>query len=269
MIRDITIGQYYPTDSIIHKLDSRVKLIATLLYIISLFVVVSFTGYFFAFVCLGIVIKISKVPVKYMLKGIKSILFIIVFTALINVFATSGSHILFKLGWLTVTLEGVILAVKMCIRLIMLIIGSSVLTLTTTPIQLTDGIEYLLKPFKKIGVPSHEIAMMMTIALRFIPTLLDETDKIMKAQQARGADFETGTLLQKAKNLVPILVPLFISAFRRADELAMAMEARCYHGGANRTRLNQMVLHKIDYRALFILLLYIVVIIIIRMIPVI
>jgi energy-coupling factor transport system permease protein len=180
---------------------------------------------------------------------------------------TRGEHILWQWGFLSLTLEGVFLALKMCIRLVLLIIGSSVLTLTTTPIQLTDGIEFMLRPFKKIGVPAHEIAMMMTIALRFIPTLLDETDKIMKAQQARGADFDTGNLMQKAKSLIPILVPLFISAFRRAEELAMAMEARCYHGDENRTRMNRMIMQRRDYRALVIGLVYIVAILGLRYLP--
>ena len=204
MIRDITIGQYYPQHSPIHKIDARVKILITFLFIITLFFVNTFTGYAFVIVCLTAVIRASKVPLKFMLKGIKGIFIIIVFTAFINVFMTKGEHTLFQWGVFTVTLEGILLAIKMCVRLILLIIGSSLLTLTTTPIQLTDGMEYLLRPFKKIGVPAHEIAMMMTIALRFIPTLLDETDKIMKAQQARGADFDTGNLIQRAKSLIPI-----------------------------------------------------------------
>ncbi|MFV0314227.1 MAG: energy-coupling factor transporter transmembrane component T family protein [Anaerotignum sp.] len=257
MIRDITIGQYYPVDSPIHRLDARVKLTITFIYIITLFAVNSFTGYFFVVAVLGIVIAASKIPLKFMLKGIKSIMVIILFTAFINLFMTPGESIIWEWKFLTLTVEGIILATKMCIRLVLLIIGSSVLTLTTTPIQLTDGIEYILRPFKKIGVPAHEIAMMMTIALRFIPTLLDETDKIMKAQQARGADFDTGNLMQKAKSLIPILVPLFISAFRRAEELAMAMEARCYHGDENRTRMNRMYMQKRDYFALTLGVLYI------------
>ncbi len=261
MIRDITIGQYYPALSVIHKVDARLKIIATFLYIISLFLVNSFIGYGFVFLALALTIAVSKVPVKFMLKGLKSIMVIILFTVFINVFTTKGEHVLVSFGWFTVTIEGILLAVKMCIRLIMLIVGSSILTLTTTPIQLTDGIEYLLKPLKRIGVPSHEIAMMMTIALRFIPTLLDETDKIMKAQQARGADFDCGGLIQKAKSLIPILVPLFISAFRRAEELAMAMEARCYHGDENRTRMNQMILKGLDYKAIAVLAIYCIIIV--------
>ena len=264
MIRDITIGQYYPQLSPIHKIDARVKILITFLFIITLFFVNTFTGYAFVIVCLTAVIRASKVPLKFMLKGIKGIFIIIVFTAFINVFMTKGEHTLFQWGVFTVTLEGILLAIKMCVRLILLIIGSSLLTLTTTPIQLTDGMEYLLRPFKKIGVPAHEIAMMMTIALRFIPTLLDETDKIMKAQQARGADFDTGNLIQRAKSLIPILVPLFISAFRRADELAMAMEARCYHGDENRTRMNVMVLKTSDYATVGLIVIYCAAIFVLR-----
>ena len=249
MIRDITIGQYYPAQSPIHSMDARLKLAITFIFIVSLFIVNSFVGYAFVIACMALVIKTSKVPLKFMLKGLKSIMIIILFTVFINLFLTRGETVLLHVGFITVTLEGVLLAAKMCIRLVLLIVGSSILTLTTTPIQLTDAIEYILKPFKKIGVPAHEIAMMMTIALRFIPTLLDETDKIMKAQQARGADFDTGNLIQKAKALIPILVPLFISAFRRAEELALAMEARCYRGDENRTRMNVMKMKGSDYRA--------------------
>ena len=257
MIRDITIGQYYPVDSPIHRLDARVKIIATYIYVISLFVMDSFTAYAFVLLALATVIKMSKVPVSFMLRGIKSIFVIIFFTAFLNAFATKEGTMLFSFGFITVTTKGLYMAGVMCLRLILLIVGSSIMTLTTTPIQLTDGIEYLLKPFRKIGVPSHEIAMMMTIALRFIPTLLEETDNIMKAQQARGADFETGGLKQKAQSLVPVLVPLFVFFFRRADELATAMEARCYHGGNNRTRMNKMVLKGRDYKASAIIVLYI------------
>lgn len=264
MIRDITIGQYYPVNSPIHSMDARVKLVITFLFILTLFFVNTFLGYIFVILCMSAVIKTSKVPLKFMLKGIKGILIIILFTAFINVFMTRGEHILFEWGIFTVTTEGILIAIKMCVRIVLLVIGSSILTLTTTPIQLTDGIEYILRPFKKIGVPAHEIAMMMTIALRFIPTLLDETDKIMKAQQARGADFDSGNLFQRAKSLIPILVPLFISSFRRADELAMAMEARCYHGDENRTRMNVMVLKSSDYRAVVILAAYCIVLIVLR-----
>ena len=261
MIRDITIGQYYPAESPIHRMDPRLKLTVTFIFIVTLFLVNTFVGYLFVIASMGLVIKASKVPLKFMLKGLKSIMIIILFTAFINLFMTLGETVLVKVGIFSITMEGVLLAIKMCVRLVLLIVGSSILTLTTTPIQLTDAIEYILKPFKKIGVPAHEIAMMMTIALRFIPTLLDETDKIMKAQQARGADFDTGNLIQKAKALIPILVPLFISAFRRAEELAMAMEARCYHGDEHRTRMNMMKMKGSDYRAAGMAVAYAVVII--------
>lgn len=264
MIRDITIGQYYPADSPIHKIDARVKIVITLLYILSLFIIESFIGYAFVIASLAVIIKMSKVPFKFMVKGLKSLIFIIVFTAIINLFVTKGETPLFTVWRFTVTLEGVYFAIKMCLRIVLLIIGSSILTLTTTPIKLTDGIESLLKPLSKMGVPAHDIAMMMTIALRFIPTLLDETDKIIKAQQARGADFDTGNLVNKAKALVPILVPLFISAFRRADELAMAMEARCYAGGGQRTRMNVMKITSIDYVASVVFVIYFAVLVAIR-----
>lgn len=266
MITDITIGQYFPSDSPLHRLDARVKLVITLLYIVSLFLIKSFIGYAFVIIALAIVIKVSKVPFKFMVKGLKSLVFIIIFTALINVFTVKGGETLVTFWKLSITTEGVFFAIKMALRIILLIIGSSLLTLTTTPIKLTDGIEALLKPLSKIGVPAHDIAMMMTIALRFIPTLLDETDKIIKAQQARGADFDTGRLRDKARALVPILVPLFISAFRRADELAMAMESRCYNGGANRTRMNVMKVTSIDYTAMILFVVYWVVIIAMRII---
>lgn len=266
MITDITIGQYFPSDSPLHRLDARVKLVITLLYIVSLFLIKSFIGYAFVIIALAIVIKVSKVPFKFMVKGLKSLVFIIIFTALINVFTVKGGETLVTFWKLSITTEGVFFAIKMALRIILLIIGSSLLTLTTTPIKLTDGIEALLKPLSKIGVTAHDIAMMMTIALRFIPTLLDETDKIIKAQQARGADFDTGRLRDKARALVPILVPLFISAFRRADELAMAMESRCYNGGANRTRMNVMKVTSIDYTAIILFVVYWVVIIAMRII---
>ncbi|QEK11200.1 energy-coupling factor transporter transmembrane protein EcfT [Crassaminicella thermophila] len=248
MLRDITIGQYYPVDSSIHKLDPRVKILATLCYIISLFLVKHLVDYVYILFFLGGTILLSKVPFKYMMKGLKPLFLIIILTFSINIFMTKG-EVLYQIGPLDITREGIRQAVFMATRLILLIVGTSLLTLTTSPIQLTDGIEKLLNPFRKIGVPAHELAMMMTIALRFIPTLLEETDKIMKAQMARGADFESGNILKRAKSLVPLLVPLFISAFRRADELAMAMEARCYRGGENRTRMKELSLHKRDFIA--------------------
>ena len=256
MIRDITIGQYYPAESPIHRMDARLKLIITFVFIVTLFWVNTFVGYVFVVACMGLMIRASKVPLKFMTRGLKSIIIIILFTVMINLFVTPGDHVLLRIGFLRMTMEGVLLAIKMCVRLVLLIVGSSLLTLTTSPIQLTDAIEYILKPFRRIGVPAHEIAMMMTIALRFIPILLDETDKIMKAQQARGADFDTGNLMQKARALIPILVPLFISAFRKAEELAMAMEARCYHGDEHRTRMNVMTMQRSDYHAAVLLAVY-------------
>lgn len=245
MLKDITIGQYFPGESIIHKLDPRIKIIIVGLFIASLFFINSFYPYILILLFIGVVINIAKLPVKFILKGLKPLMFIILITLAINVFMTKG-EVLFNIGPLTVTKEGLSTAVFMALRLIFLIVGTSLLTLTTSPIALTDGIEKLLSPFKKIGLPAHELAMMMTIALRFIPTLLEETDKIMKAQMARGADFESGNILNRAKNLVPLLVPLFINAFRRADELATAMEARCYRGGDHRTRLNELKLDRKD-----------------------
>ncbi|MBQ6495704.1 MAG: energy-coupling factor transporter transmembrane protein EcfT [Firmicutes bacterium] len=245
MIRDITLGQYYPGNSWVHKLDPRLKIIATLLYIVALFVVHDFIGFAIAFLALAVVIAISRVPLKFILKGLKPVFIIIVFTLMVNLFMVKGD-ILVQFWIFHITRQGLRMAAFMGIRLVLLIIGSSVLTLTTRPIGLTDGIEALLSPFKKIGVPAHELAMMMTIALRFIPTLLEETDKIIKAQQARGADFESGNILRRAKALIPILVPLFISAFRIAQDLAMAMEARCYGSGIKRTRMNAMKFAKRD-----------------------
>lgn len=247
MIRDITIGQYYPVDSSVHRLDPRTKILLTFAYIIALFFVDTVWGYLGVFVALALAIKVSKVPVKYMLKGLKSIVVILLFTVVLNVFFTTGDHTIWEWGFIRITWEGIFFALEMGTRLILLIVGSSLLTLTTSPIQLTDGIESLLMPFTKIHVPAHEIAMMMSISLRFIPILLEETDKIMKAQTARGADFETGNIMQRAKAMIPIMVPLFISAFRRAEDLAMAMEARCYQGGAGRTRMNKLEYHKRDF----------------------
>lgn len=255
MLKDITIGQYFPGDTIIHRLDPRVKIIIISLFIASLFFINSFIPYIFILGFILLVIKISEVPLKFILKGIRPLFFIILITFTINVFMTKG-EVLREIGPLTITKEGLYQAVFMALRLVFLITGTSLLTLTTSPIVLTDGIEKLLSPFKRIGLPAHELAMMMTIALRFIPTLLEEADKIMKAQMARGADFESGNILRRAKNLVPLLVPLFINAFRRADELATAMEARCYRGGDNRTRLNELRLKKIDIIALVIMTIF-------------
>lgn len=263
MIRDITLGQYYPGNSGVHKLDARTKIIITFAYIVSLFIVKDFWGFLLAALAIGITIGISRVPLKFILKGLKPIFLIIVFTFTINMFMTKGTPLV-TIGFLTITREGLYNAVFMGVRLVLLIIGSSLLTLTTKPINLTDGIEKLLNPLRRVGVPAHELAMMMTIALRFIPTLLEETDKIMKAQMARGADFESGNLINRAKALIPLLVPLFISAFRIAQDLAMAMEARCYRGGDNRTRMNEMKLHGRDAIASVIMVLFLVVIILQR-----
>ncbi|HZK34478.1 MAG TPA: energy-coupling factor transporter transmembrane component T [Bacillota bacterium] len=249
MLKDITLGQYYPEDSPVHKLDPRTKLVITFIYIIIIFFVRYYTGYLFILAFLLYTIYLSKIPIKYVIKGLRPLLFIIILTFILNIFFTSGDTVIFKVWRIVVTKEGLRQATFMALRLIFLVSGTSVMTLTTSPIALTDGIELLLKPLKVIKFPAHELAMMMTIALRFIPTLLEETDKIMKAQKARGADFESGNLLQRAKSLVPLLVPLFISAFRRADELAMAMEARCYRGGQGRTRMKILTVEGRDYLA--------------------
>lgn len=254
MIRDITIGQYYPADSLLHKLDPRVKFVGTLVYIISLFVFRRW-GYVLGTVFLVGVITASRVPVSFMLKGLKTIWMILIFTMALNILLTPGTYI-FQWGMIHISIEGLKLAAKMAIRLIYLIIGCQVLTLTTTPNKLTDGLEALFGPLRRFHVPVHEISMMMSIALRFIPILLEETDKIMKAQQARGADFENGGIVQKVKAMVPLLVPLFVSAFRRANDLAMAMEARCYHGGDGRTQMKPLRYTKADYLAYAVLALY-------------
>ncbi|MDF2676628.1 MAG: cbiQ1 [Bacillota bacterium] len=261
MFKNLTIGQHYPVDSPVHELDPRVKIIMTFIFIISLFVIDSFFPYLFVIAFLGIAITTSKVPVKFVLKGLRPILMIIAFTFIINLLMTPG-RIIFELGFIKITEEGLKQAGFMAIRLTLLIMGTSLLTLTTSPIILTDGIESLLNPYKRFGLPAHELAMMMTIALRFIPTLMEETEKIMKAQKSRGADFESGNIINRAKNLVPLLVPLFISAFRRADELAMAMEARCYRGGENRTRMRQLKINSRDYVASLIFVVYLAAIII-------
>lgn len=247
MIKDITIGQYIPGNSFVHKLDPRVKILISFAYIIDLFLVNNFRGYIIIIAFTIGSIVISKIQLRYIYKGLKPVFILILITAAINIFMTGGKgNPVFQYKFIKIYSEGLILAAFMCLRLTFLIVGTSLLTLTTSPIELTDGIEKLLNPMKKIGIPAHELAMMMTIALRFIPTLMDETDKIMKAQMARGADFESGNVIQRAKNLIPLLVPLFISSFRRADELAMAMEARCYHGGEGRTRMKQLKLTSRD-----------------------
>ncbi len=263
MLRDITIGQYYPAESVLHKLDPRTKLMATLIYVVSLFVFRGLAGFVAVTVALCLVIWLSKVPVGYMVKGLKAIVVILLITAVFNLFLTPGETI-FIVWKFKITYEGLQNAGFMVIRLIYLILGSSVLTLTTTPNQLTDGLEKSMKPLNKIHVPVHEIAMMMSIALRFIPILVEETDKIMKAQMARGADFESGNLIQKAKSMVPLLVPLFVSAFRRANDLAMAMEARCYHGGAGRTKMKPLKYRRLDGAAYIIVFVYFAIVIWLR-----
>ena len=262
MIRDITIGQYYPAESVIHRLDPRVKLVGTLTFIISLFLHRSFLMYLVAAVFLTIVIKASKVPFRFMIKGLKAIMVLLLITVVFNMFLTPGTPLI-RIWKLTLTVEGVKQAAFMAIRLAFLIVGSSVMTLTTTPNHLTDGMENGLATLNKLHVPVHEVSMIMSIALRFIPILLEETDKIMKAQEARGADFDSGNLIQKAKSLVPLLVPLFISAFRRANDLAMAMEARGYRGGEGRTKMKPLIYQKRDRMAYGVLLGYLAVMILV------
>ena len=257
MIRDITLGQYYPADSVLHRLDPRVKLCGTLLYVISLFLFQSYTGYIVATAFLVSMIVLSHVPVSFMFRGLKAIMILLVVTAVLNVFLTPGRELV-SFWKISITIEGLRIAGFMVLRLVYLIIGSSIMTLTTTPSNLTDGLEKGLGWMKILKVPVHEIAMMMSIALTFIPVLLEETDRIMKAQQSRGADFESGNLIRRAKALVPILVPLFVSAFRRANDLAIAMEARCYRGGDGRTKLNPLKYVMRDYIAYGILLVYII-----------
>lgn len=265
MLRDITLGQYYPADSVIHKLDPRTKLFATLLFIICVFSFDGIVGFIVMTAFLFGVIALSKVPLSFMLRGLKAIMILLVIAGLFNLFLTPG-QVLWSIWKIHITREGLRNAVLMTIRMIYLIMGSSVMTLTTTPNQLTDGLEKALKPLQKINVPVHEIAMMMSIALRFIPILIEETDKIMKAQMARGADFETGGLVKKAKNMVPLLVPLFVSAFRRANDLALAMEARCYVGGEGRTKMMPLVYHKVDRLAYVVVIAYFVLLMVIKVV---
>ena len=248
MMKDITLGQFIPGDSIIHKLDPRVKIVGILIYMISVFLVTRFVVYIPIAIALLAVILISGLELKFVLNGLKPLVFIIVLTLVINLLMTPG-RVIYELGFIRITEEGLRTGLFMASRLILLVVGTSLLTLTTSPIILTDGMESLMKPLTKIGFPSHQLAMMMTIALRFIPTLFEETDKIMKAQIARGADFESGNLIRRAKAMLPLLVPLFVSAFRRADELAMAMEARCYRGGTGRTKMNPLHYHRRDLYA--------------------
>ena len=239
MLREITIGQYYATDSLLHRLDPRVKIAGTLLYIISLFLVHHYIGLVVAALIFGVMVRMSNVPFRFIVKGLKPIMMMLVFTALLHLFCTPGKAI-FSLGVLHITIEGVQKCIFLTVRLTLMMIGSSLMTLTTTPNQLTDGIEQMLRPLRKLHIPVHEFALMMSIALRFIPILMEELDKIMKAQLARGADFESGNFLHRLKNMLPILLPLFASAMRRANELAYAMDARCYHGGEGRTKMKPL-----------------------------
>ena len=248
MITDITLGQYIPGNSVLHRLDPRTKILLTFAFIAAVFIVENIIGYVLIGFLLVLLIKASEIPFKFILKSLKPIYFFVIFTALLNLFMTGGKYIV-SFGIFHISREGIILAATMALRLIFLVAGTSLLTYTTSPIVLTDGIEALLKPLEKIKFPAHELAMMMTIALRFIPTIIEETDKIMKAQSARGADFDTGGLIKKAKAMIPLLIPLFISSFRRADELALAMECRGYHGGEGRTKLKELRFKKLDLTA--------------------
>lgn len=264
MIRDITIGQYYPSDSVIHRLDPRVKLFATMIYMITLFLYKGLAGLGLITLFLFGVIQLSKVPLGYMFKGLRAIMVLLLFTSFFNLTMTPGAVTYWHFGIFQVTDTGVVNAVTIAIRLVYLILGTSLMTLTTTPNQLTDALEQSLRPLNKIHIPVHAIAMMMSIAIRFIPILVEETDKIMKAQMARGADFENGNILQRAKNMVPLLVPLFVSAFRRADDLAMAMEARCYNGGEGRTRMKPLRYEGRDRLAYLVVLSFLIIVIVFR-----
>ncbi|MBQ6985561.1 MAG: energy-coupling factor transporter transmembrane protein EcfT [Oscillibacter sp.] len=250
MLKDITLGQYFPGDTVAHRLDPRTKILLVTLYIVALFSADGLLSYAIMCVCLAVSVRLARVPPRAMVRGLRPVLFIIVFTAVLNLFFTPGEREFFRLGFLTVTDTGIKTAVFMVLRIMLLIMGTFLMTYTTSPISLTDALENLLGGLKRFRVPVHELSMMMSIALRFIPTLIEETDKIMSAQKARGADLENGNLIQRAKAMIPILVPLFVSAFRRADELATAMECRCYHGGEGRTRLHVLRYARRDYNAL-------------------
>ena len=246
MLKDITLGQFFPGDSVVHRMDPRMKLILTIVYIVGVFMVGNLPGYAIALAFLYIVTRASGLSFRYLIRGVKPLRFIILFTFVLNLLFYTGETAIFTLGFYTLTREALSNAIYFALRLVFLVMGTSVLTLTTSPMQLTDGLERLMRPLRRFGFPAHELAMMMTIALRFIPLLLEETDKIQKAQMARGADFESGNLLQRAKAMIPLLVPLFVSAFRRANDLAMAMEARCYRGGDHRTRLRELKYSRLD-----------------------
>ena len=264
MLKDITLGQYFPGNSPVHRLDPRTKLVVLVAYIVALFLAVNWISYGVMFLFLSLCIAISRIPLKALVRGMKPLMFILIFTGILNVFFTPGDTTLVAFWGIRVTLEGIIRAIFMMLRILMLITGTFLLTYTTSPIALTDGLESLLGPLKAIKLPVHELAMMMCIALRFIPTLIEETDKIMSAQKARGADFESGSLMNRVKALVPILVPLFISAFRRADELATAMECRCYHGGDGRTKMKLLRYKLLDYKTYGLTLVLLAIMIVLR-----
>jgi len=250
MLKDITLGQYFPGSTIVHRLDPRTKLVLTIVYIVALFMMNGVLPYILMLAVLITCLALSRINLKAALKGLRPIIFVLVFTAVLQIFFSRGEHVVFEFRRIIITREGLLGAVFMITRLVMLIVGTFLLTYTTSPIALTDGIERMLNPLKRIKLPIHELAMMMSIALRFIPTLIEETDKIISAQKSRGADFETGGLIKRAKAVLPIIIPLFISAFRRADELAIAMESRCYHGGEGRTRMKTLKTAGRDYVAL-------------------
>jgi len=250
MLKDITLGQYFPGNTVVHRLDPRIKLLLTLVYITSLFIAKGFLAYVLMLAVLLACLSLSKIKPKAALRGLRPVMIIILITVILNIFFSRGETVLIQYRSIVITQEGLFTAIFMAARLMMLIVGTFLLTYTTSPIALTDGLERMLNPLKKIRLPIHELAMMMSIALRFIPTLIEETDKIMSAQKARGADFETGGLLKRAKAVLPLIIPLFISAIRRADELAIAMESRCYHGGEGRTRMNILKTARRDYVAL-------------------
>ncbi|MBQ3065442.1 MAG: energy-coupling factor transporter transmembrane protein EcfT [Clostridia bacterium] len=262
MLKDITLGQYFPGDSILHRLDPRMKIFLIVIYIVTIFVANNPVSFALVLASAFILVLLSRIPAKLIFGGLKAVFFIMLFTAVINIFWTSGEHLLVSFGIVKIYREGIEYAIFMVVRVISLIVGSSVLlTYTTSPIALTDGLERVLAPLKVLHIPVHEFSMMMTIALRFIPTLIEETDRIINAQKARGTDFSSGTLMQRAKALIPIMVPLFVSAFHRADELAVAMECRCYRGGEGRTRMTKLHLHARDFIVLAVLVLFLGVII--------
>jgi energy-coupling factor transport system permease protein len=256
MLTDITIGQYFPGDSIVHRLDPRIKIIITIILITALFLIARFIGFAIFLGFITLMVFVAELPIKKIIKGLKPIFFLVLLTLFLHIFLTKGGEVLWQWRFISIEEKGLYTGLFMVSRIMLLITFTSLLTLTTSPLQLTDGIEYLLKPFKRFGVPASELAMMMTISLRFIPTLLEEADKIMKAQKSRGADFESGSIIKRAKNLIPLLVPLFISSFRRADELALAMESRCYRGGEGRTRLHELAMERKDIIALAIVIIF-------------